>query len=415
MKPTMRLGAWVCFYISYAFIIHLHPALGQIPSGGGTPAACPNCAIGVATGTSLALGGVALGSNGILGIKGLSGGKALYIESDTTSDASDLIFDMKNLYQPLTGSDGVSWNIHTWSQKSAAYLLSARINPGFCDVANEYGDIDFKINVANGSSGPNATVALTACPSGTPTLTPDAPNTIDLGSSTNPWQNIYGQDVIGASAVFGGGTATTRNLSVSKTGLSSIGILSVGQHEWDFLVGNTCMTCWELYENSGSAGAKFTFNPTTSVATLVYAFANPGILADSGQTDASVCEDTTNHQYWSGTGTAGLCLGTSSMRFKVLDGPLTSSDAEQVLRWQPIIYHSKPEFGDGGVHQLAGFSAEQMATVTPRLVSFDADGNANSVDYVGGVPYLTKMIQMQQARLDAIEACHLRVFGGCWF
>ena len=117
----------------------------------------------------------------------------------------------------------------------------------------------------------------------------------------------------------------------------------------------------------------------------------PNIAADTGQTDTSVCQDTTNHTLWSGSGTLGVCLGTSSLRYKHDVRPLDVGLA-QIAALQPISYELNANHGDPN-HLLYGFSAEQGGSVLPDLMGRDASGRPNTFDYLGVVPVIVSSIQ----------------------
>lgn len=127
---------------------------------------------------------------------------------------------------------------------------------------------------------------------------------------------------------------------------------------------------------------------------VVGGFLNPGITADTGHTDATVCEDTTTHQFYSGTGTLGVCLGTSSARFKHDIAPLSPGLAA-IMALKPDSFRYNAGYGDGGARMQFGLIAEDVASVLPDLVSLDAEGKPNSVDLMGVVPVLVRGIQQQ--------------------
>lgn len=125
------------------------------------------------------------------------------------------------------------------------------------------------------------------------------------------------------------------------------------------------------------------------------------IATDTAHTDATVCEDTTTHQFYSGSGTLGICLGTSSLRFKDHIAPLQPGLA-QIVDLRPITYHYKPGYGDSS-RKLYGFAAEQVNEILPELVSLDTAGRPNSIDWAGLVPVLVNAIQEQQREINALR------------
>ena len=93
------------------------------------------------------------------------------------------------------------------------------------------------------------------------------------------------------------------------------------------------------------------------------------IITDATHTDATICEDTTTHALYSGSGTAGICLGTSSARFK---HDITALDAglSQIMALQPRRYFLNPGHGDTQ-KPYYGFLAEDGASALPELVGYD--------------------------------------------
>lgn len=158
---------------------------------------------------------------------------------------------------------------------------------------------------------------------------------------------------------------------------------------------------------SGTGAQTMTTALTLNNVTASFAGAilNPGITADTALTDTSVCQDTTNHQYYSGSGTLGVCLGTSSARYKRDIEPLPVGLA-QIMALRPVQYHYIPGRGDNGARLQYGLTAEEVAPSIPTLVALDRDGKPNSVDLLGMVPILIKAVQEQQAEIAALKAAN---------
>lgn len=126
------------------------------------------------------------------------------------------------------------------------------------------------------------------------------------------------------------------------------------------------------------------------------------IATDATHTDATVCEDTTTHKLYFGSGTAGICLGTSSLRFKHDVEPL-SAGLNEIMRLEPIEYKVNSDHGDPN-KTLYGFSAEQGGDVLPELMGKDRDGKPNTFDYLGVVPALVRAVQEQQKQIADLKA-----------
>jgi Chaperone of endosialidase len=126
-----------------------------------------------------------------------------------------------------------------------------------------------------------------------------------------------------------------------------------------------------------------------------------GLSSDVTHTDASVCEDTTTHALYFGSGTIGICLGTSSARYKH-DMTALNAGVQTIVALNPISYKVNSDHGDPN-KILYGFTAEEMYKVVPDLVDLDADGKPNTADYVGLIPVLVKAIQQQQREIDDLK------------
>jgi hypothetical protein len=125
------------------------------------------------------------------------------------------------------------------------------------------------------------------------------------------------------------------------------------------------------------------------------------IPTDATHTDATICRDTTTGALLTGTGTAGICLGTSSARFKHGIADLRPGLAE-ILQLKPISYYLNKDHGDPK-KQLYGFTAEDMVKVLPKLVDKDGTGKPNTADYLGVLPVLVRAVQQQQEEIAGLK------------
>lgn len=128
----------------------------------------------------------------------------------------------------------------------------------------------------------------------------------------------------------------------------------------------------------------------------------PLIGSDATHTDSSVCQDTTTHALYAGSGALGVCLGTSSARYKENITPIDAG-LKDILALKPVNFYYKKGHGDGGIKQQYGFIAEDVIHTVPRLTALDAKGRPNSVDYLAMVPILVKAVQEQQAQIEGLK------------
>lgn len=127
-----------------------------------------------------------------------------------------------------------------------------------------------------------------------------------------------------------------------------------------------------------------------------------GIASDAGKTDATICEDTTVHQFYSGSGTVGICLGTSTMQAKQNIFPINEG-LPQIMSLKPISFNYRPGWGYDPKKPYYGFLAEDVAPVLPRLVGYNAKGETRNADYVGMIPVIVKSIQQLQNEIDELK------------
>jgi len=130
-------------------------------------------------------------------------------------------------------------------------------------------------------------------------------------------------------------------------------------------------------------------------------FLLPNIGSDATHTDATVCEDTTTHALYSGSGTLGVCLGTSSRRFKH-NIKTINVGLDEVMKLKPVSFFMNPKYGDPD-KKMYGFIAEDAVSVLPSLTGHDASGQPSSFDYVGVIPVLVKALQEQQAEIAELK------------
>lgn len=128
----------------------------------------------------------------------------------------------------------------------------------------------------------------------------------------------------------------------------------------------------------------------------------PSLASDAATTDSTMCVTTTTGVVTKGSGTLGICLGTSSLRFKKNVAPMSGSLAA-VMLLKPITYRYKPGYGDSGAREQVGFGAEDVVKVMPELVGLGTDKKPLSVDILGMVPKLVKAMQEQQAQILSLQ------------
>lgn len=252
-----------------------------------------------------------------------------------------------------------------------------RIYNSFTDASNgEWGEMSWGSNILTIGTNNNGTGAARNI-----NLEVGGISVLSIGSS---FFTINGPS--GAAALIGVTANQTNgtNASVSltpRTGAGGVGIITTG--------------------NASSLKLQTNFSDAITI-TSAQLVALPAITTDATHTDSTVCQDTSTHSLYFGSGTLGICLGTSSMRFKRDVEPLTDGLA-QIMALRPKNFFYDAQHGDRGARRQYGFMAEDVVHVLPGLVPLDGAGLPQSVDILGMVPVIVRGMQEQERRIQALE------------
>lgn len=91
---------------------------------------------------------------------------------------------------------------------------------------------------------------------------------------------------------------------------------------------------------------------------------------------------------------------TSTRKAKKNIKNLSDIEAKKLLDLNPVKYDFKNE--EHGKNRV-GFIAEDVEVIIPEIVSKDEKGEANGIDYIELIPYITKLMQNQQKEIDKIK------------
>ena len=288
---------------------------------------------------------------------------------------------------PITGTSNIV------EQRNGNNGQILRVGYNFTDASNfSWGMIDAGQTTAN-------TVYLGSRSTGSPAqkltklvVAVDGTNQLDYGVTNGSTWTTAGNFYVGniARAAYGysiNGTAYLRSVSgdgtirLTNNAENDFGRLQFGGTTSSFPALKRSSATLQFRLADDSADAAF----QASTATLT------SVASDATHTDATVCRDTTTGLLLAGSGAAGICLGTSSIRYKHDIQPLRLGLA-QIVALKPVSYRYNADHGDPN-KKLYGFTAEQVADVMPELVGRDAEGRPNSVDWAGIVPVLVKAVQ----------------------
>lgn len=127
------------------------------------------------------------------------------------------------------------------------------------------------------------------------------------------------------------------------------------------------------------------------------------LATDATHTDRTVCQDTTSKSLFFGSGAAGICLGTSSARYKRDIQPLHDGLA-QIVQLKPKTFFYREGYGDDGGRRQYGVIAEDVVKVMPAIVGLDKQGRPNSVDWAALTPVMINAIAELKAANDNLRA-----------
>lgn len=222
------------------------------------------------------------------------------------------------------------------------------------------------------------------------------------GTVTGGGNTISGATIAAAPGVTLSNTNTALNINTTNTtGGITWQESSVSKAQLVISAGDTYFDYYGVLNLrtgvSGTLRASLTAAGLLTTTTLAVS----GIASDAGHTDSTVCQDTATHVFFAGSGTAGICLGTSSARFKESLSDIKEGLAE-VLQLVPRNFRYKKGIVDGGKKLQFGFVAEEVEPIMPNVVAKGPQGEINSVDYGALFPILTKAIQELNEKVEAI-------------
>lgn len=178
-------------------------------------------------------------------------------------------------------------------------------------------------------------------------------------------------------------------------------VTSVGGYSWsqDTGISNAFDT---VMSRSAAGVVQFgttALNASGSIKAATATFTT--VAADTATADSTLCIRTSDGLLLKGTGTIGICLGTSSARYKHNVQNMDLGLA-RITKLRPRSFFYNTGYGDGGARRQLGFTAEEVVKVLPEVVGLDKDGKPNSVDLLAMVPVLTNAIQELNAKVDRL-------------
>lgn len=123
--------------------------------------------------------------------------------------------------------------------------------------------------------------------------------------------------------------------------------------------------------------------------------------SDAATVDNTLCVSSTG-VILKGSGTLGICLGTSSARYKH-DIISMGAGLAEIARLSPKNFFYKKGWGDEGARLQYGFIAEDVVKVLPGVTAPDKDGKPNSVDMVAMIPVLVNAVKQLKSDNDNLR------------
>ena len=207
-------------------------------------------------------------------------------------------------------------------------------------------------------------------------------NQLTIGSSTPVDADYY------VSQYVGGGTTTT---TYHRRPMSAL-------HSYILGKADTSASANKLVKRDSAGSAGFTNILGANSSNWL------GLLAA-----ATACKNYANTAY--APIYASSYPGTSARRFKENIKALTEEEAEKILDVEVVSFDYKADMGistEEERHGKRGVIAEQVEPIIPSVVTYreeeDGETRIYGVDYSKFVPYLIKMVQMQQKEIDELKA-----------
>lgn len=320
-------------------------------------------------------------------IGGSATATAIVSSAGLTAGSGNLKLNKVTLTAPATGStitvaDGKTLTVSNTLTLTATDSSTLAIGAG--------GTLGTAAYVATGTSG--ATIPLL-----------NGNNTYSGTMTANAGLNAAAGQVIGFNSDVGFSRSSAASLSLGNGSAGdSTGSMTLTQTNLSGNANITSSVSGTLRVGTGTTagtGGSLSLTGITASGTVIFS----GLGTDAGTTDNSACVRSDTKALVTGTGTLGICLGTSSARYKRDIKPLDIGLA-QIMALQPKSFFYKPGYGDGGAREQYGLIAEDVVKVIPKLVGLDADGKPNTADLLGIVPALINSVHELQAQITSLKA-----------
>jgi Chaperone of endosialidase len=212
------------------------------------------------------------------------------------------------------------------------------------------------------------------------------------GAGTSAFGFSAGSTVTGANNTFVGASAGT--LITSTAGNTIVGAVCNGVAGLANTIQIGSVNCTNNLNFGVTTAAVWTFIGGTIAAPLA---------TDNTHVDATVCRDTTSGQFFFGSGTAGICLGTSGRQFKRDIAPMDPV-LDEIMKLDFVTYRYKDGWGDNGARRQPGLIAQDVEKVFPDLVGHNDQGEAINYDIGAVLMMYGRAVQELKVANDNLRA-----------
>ncbi len=289
---------------------------------------------------------------------------------------------------PLAGTfTTLGSGAHTITSASAAALTvgpNGATNPAFTVDASTASQAA-GLKVTGAATGGTVAVAATDSGSNTSlTLSAKGTGTIGIGSASTGAVNVTPQMIlangVGNGLAFKAAGGATDWVMYEGAG----GALNITPGATNVLILGSIMD----YGSTTASVATFAVPSTFSSAAVKMT----ALATDAAATDSTVCVKSSDGTLLKGSGTLGICLGTSSARYKH-DIVSMGAGLAEIMKLTPKNFYYNSGHGDGGAKLQYGFIAEDVVKAIPNLAGRDEQGRPNTVDMLAMVPILVNAMK----------------------
>jgi hypothetical protein len=330
-------------------------------------------------------GAIAMGTNAITGLTTLAAAGAMTFQSNGSTLAGTI-------------TTGQKWGLNKETNPQYDFVVSDNVTTG----------ITLSSTIAAFIAADAAASNFVVASFGTG-VNPGFFGFVSRGTAASPTA-VQANDVLsffGAAGSYGGAGNYQQTQGLAVFANETFSSTNKGAYAQMLLTANGSSIArgvvWTSYGSGGFGIGASTSDPGAGGLYVSGATITLNALAtDATHTDRTVCQDTTSKNLFFGSGAAGICLGTSSIQFKVPLGELSYGLAD-VMKLDPVKWHPKAGYGDESrIHY--GFYAEDIAKVFPDLAGRDNTGRVINYDWPGLIPILVKSVQELKADNDNLRA-----------